>query len=64
MTLRLPLTESQNLGVLIGLKLPTGKTKVTNDDNELAERTLQPGTCSTDTLLGLTYHSIPSGAHC
>lgn len=62
-TLRLPLTESQNLGLLIGLKLPTGKTTVTNADSELAERTLQPGTGSTDTLLGLTYHSIPSGAH-
>lgn len=62
-TVHLPLNEHQNLGLLIGLKLPTGKTTVFNNDNDLAERTLQPGTGSTDTLLGLTYHSIPGGAH-
>lgn len=62
-TLRLPLNKSQNLGGLIGVKLPTGKITVRNSDNELAERSLQPGTGSTDTLLGLTYHSLSSGAH-
>lgn len=62
-TVRMPLTESYNLGLLVGLKLPTGKTDVTNDHNDRAERTLQPGTGSTDTLLGLTYHSISRGAH-
>lgn len=62
-TLRLPLNQPQNLGLLIGLKLPTGKTTVSNNDNHLAERSLQPGTGSTDTLLGLTYHSLSGTAH-
>ena len=37
-----------------GVKLPTGKHDVANGDGELAERTLQPGTGTTDLLLG-TY---------
>jgi len=39
-------------GINFGLKLPTGKTDVTNSEGELAERTLQPGTGTTDLLLG------------
>jgi hypothetical protein len=39
-------------GVLAGVKLPTGKTDVTNDDGEIAERTLQPGTGTTDAIVG------------
>jgi hypothetical protein len=39
-------------GALFGLKLPTGSTKVKNKDDERAERTLQPGTGTTDLLLG------------
>lgn len=63
-TLRVPLFDESNLGLLIGIKLPTGRTTVTNQNSAVAERTLQPGTGSTDTLLGFTYHSVPdAGAH-
>lgn len=62
-TLRFPLNEHQNLGLLVGLKLPTGRIDVSNDKNDEAERSLQPGTGSTDTLLGFTYHSTSMGAH-
>jgi hypothetical protein len=47
--------EAQRLdfyGANFGLKLPTGKQDVENDDGVLAERTLQPGTGTTDLLLG------------
>jgi hypothetical protein len=43
------------LGVNFGLKLPTGRTDVRNADGELAERTLQPGTGTTDLVAGLYY---------
>lgn len=39
-------------GVSFGLKLPSGATDERNADGELAERTLQPGTGTTDVLLG------------
>ena len=62
-TLRLPLNDRENLGLLIGLKLPTGRSTVANAEN-VAERSLQPGTGSTDALFGLAYHSSPhAGPH-
>ena len=42
-------------GLTFGAKLPTGKFDETNDDNEAAERMLQPGTGTTDALLGAFY---------
>ena len=42
-------------GVIGGLKLPTGKTDVTNDEGEVAERSLQPGTGTTDLILGAYF---------
>jgi hypothetical protein len=39
-------------GLLFGLKLPTGSFKVRNSVGERAERTLQPGTGTTDALFG------------
>ncbi len=39
-------------GLLFGLKLPTGRFGVRNADGDLAERTLQPGTGTTDAVLG------------
>jgi hypothetical protein len=42
-------------GVNFGLKLPTGQTNVRNGDGEEAERTLQPGTGTTDLLAGAYY---------
>lgn len=42
-------------GLIAGVKLPTGKTNVANDDGDVAERTLQPGTGTTDLLLGAYF---------
>jgi hypothetical protein len=42
-------------GLTAGLKLPTGKRDVANGDGEVAERTLQPGSGTTDVLLGAYY---------
>jgi hypothetical protein len=39
-------------GFNFGLKLPTGRRDVRNADGDAAERTLQPGTGTTDLLLG------------
>ena len=39
-------------GVTAGLKFSTGKTTVANAGGELAERSLQPGTGTTDALIG------------
>lgn len=38
-----------------GLKLPTGKTDVTNDEGEVAERSRQPGTGTTDLIIGAYF---------
>ncbi len=46
------------LGLTFGLKLPTGQVNVVNDDGERAERSLQPGSGTTDLLLGLFYSSL------
>jgi hypothetical protein len=50
-----------NYGLIMGLKLPTGDYRVRNAEGALAERALQPGTGSTDLVLG-GYYSAP-GAH-
>jgi hypothetical protein len=42
-------------GLLLGLKLPTGLHSIENDAGEAAERGLQPGTGTTDTIFG-AYH--------
>ena len=46
---------SSNAGVRFGLKLPTGSINKSNG-TEKAERTLQPGSGSVDTLLGAYYN--------
>lgn len=43
-------------GLVFGLKLPTGKTNVTNGMGSLAERSLQPGTGTADLIVGAYYH--------
>jgi len=49
-------------GVTFGLKLPTGSFDETNGDGEVAERTLQPGTGTTDLLLGAyAIQRLPAG---
>ena len=42
-------------GFLFGLKLPTGSTNVKNAEGDKAERSLQPGTGTTDAILGAYY---------
>lgn len=42
-------------GVKLGLKLPTGRTDVVNASAAPAERSLQPGTGSTDAILGISH---------
>ncbi len=42
-------------GLTFGLKLPTGKFDVTNAEGEPAERSLQPGTGTTDAILGAYF---------
>lgn len=43
-------------GLSFGLKLPTGKDAIDGPDGERAEPGLQPGTGTTDLLLGAWYH--------
>jgi len=45
-------------GATFGLKLPTGRTDVANADGDLAERTLQPGTGTTDLLVGGYFRRV------
>lgn len=49
--------------LMFGLKLPTGRTNLANDDGDVAERTLQPGTGTTDLILGAAFHQqlAPAG---
>ncbi|MEO8158761.1 MAG: hypothetical protein ABI648_13270 [Betaproteobacteria bacterium] len=42
-------------GLQFGVKLPTGKIDVANDDGDVAERSLQPGSGTTDAILGAFY---------
>jgi len=47
-------------GIEFGLKLPTGAFDVRNADGDPAERTLQPGSGTTDALIGAYYQrSLP-----
>jgi hypothetical protein len=46
----------RSAGLTLGLKLPTGKHDVKNADGDEAERTLQPGTGTTDLVLGAHWH--------
>ena len=41
--------------LIVGLKLPTGRTNVKDDEGEKAELTLQPGNGSWDGIVGLSY---------
>lgn len=45
------------IGIMAGLKLPTGEMNVDNADGDLAERTLQPGSGTTDLLIGGYWRS-------
>lgn len=43
-------------GFFFGLKLPTGRANVANDQGDVAERSLQPGSGTTDVILGAIFH--------
>ena len=45
-------------GVTFGLKLPTGKFDVANSDGAIAERSLQPGSGTTDAMLGGYFRQV------
>jgi len=49
---QLPLQDKTAYALTAGLKLPTGSRTVTNDDGAVAERSLQPGTGTTDLVVG------------
>ena len=52
--------DRPSLGLNFGVKLPTGRINVSNADGEVAERSLQPGTGTTDALLGaFVSQSLP-----
>lgn len=59
-----PGAAGPSIALQAGLKFPTGDYKIANADGVLAERMLQPGTGSTDLLLGAlwTTQSIRSGS--
>ena len=48
--------QPSNAGLTFGLKLPTGKFDVANDHGDKAERSMQPGTGTTDLIVGAYYH--------
>jgi hypothetical protein len=43
-------------GIIFGLKLPTGRIDLANADGAVAERSLQPGTGTTDAIVGAYFH--------
>ncbi len=47
-------------GLQFGVKLPTGKFDMANDEGEVAERSVQPGSGTTDAILG-AYYNAPLG---
>ena len=49
-------TQPSTAGITFGAKLPTGRTNIANAAGELAERTLQPGSGTTDAIIGAYYH--------
>ncbi|MCB1907075.1 MAG: hypothetical protein KDH15_06880 [Rhodocyclaceae bacterium] len=51
----------QQVAVRLGVKLPTGSTTVTNDDGDEAERSLQPGSGTTDLVLGGYWRRVLQG---
>jgi hypothetical protein len=52
--------SASSAGFLFGVKLPTGSYKKRNSEGEFAERTLQPGTGTTNALLGAYFiQSLP-----
>jgi len=63
MQLSAPTNLTSAYGITAGVKLPTGKFTVANGDGERAERSLQPGTGTTDVLLGGYYRQALPALH-
>lgn len=53
--------HEQGMGLSFGVKLPTGRTDVKNSDSDKAERSLQPGSGTTDLLLGAHWRAALAG---
>lgn len=53
----------QSAGLVMGIKLPTGRFDVANGEGEEAERSLQPGTGTTDFVAGGYWHSDYRNGH-
>lgn len=51
---------ADNYGIQFGVKFPSGDSRVANADGTVAERALQPGTGSTDVIVGGYYSYYPS----
>jgi hypothetical protein len=51
-----PDATPRTAGVFLGLKLPTGRTDKANGNGDEAERSLQPGSGTTDLLAGAIFH--------
>jgi hypothetical protein len=54
------MSETQDFGwaVLGGLKLPTGSRSIVNRDGARAERALQPGSGTTDLVVGASVRRV------
>lgn len=50
-----------NFGIQFGIKLPTGQYELANAEGDIAERTLQPGTGTTDAIAGVFYSNSSAG---
>lgn len=57
-----PEDGASTAGVVFGVKLPTGRTGIGNDAGDVAERSLQPGSGTTDAIVGGFLHrQLPGG---
>lgn len=57
-----PALQATRYGVKFGLKLPSGDYDIVNDDGDAAERTLQPGSGTTDVILGGYFQHAVTGS--
>lgn len=57
-----PAFADARYGVKFGLKLPSGDHEIVNDEGDAAERTLQPGSGTTDAILGGYFQYAATGS--
>ena len=58
-----PMGAFSAVGMIAGFKLPTGQDDVDNADGDVAERSLQPGTGTTDFIFGpYLRYELPTGS--